>query len=165
MAEYDRQTQNDEKLEEKVLFVNRCSKVVKGGRRFSFFALVLVGDGKGRVGFGTAKANELAEAIRKAGEKGKKSLKTYPNIDGTIPHDVDTKWDGTRLLIRRVRKGRGLIAGSCVRSILEMAGYEDIVSKLYGSTCPVNIVRATFKALESLAEHAEAESSALADIK
>jgi small subunit ribosomal protein S5 len=137
-------------LSEKVLYINRCSKVVKGGRKFSFSALILVGDGKGRVGFGFAKANELTDAIRKGGEAARKQLKTYAKEGNTIPHEVIAHWDGACLLLKPAPEGAGVIAGSKVRAVLEMAGIKDVMAKSLGSSNPINQVKATFKALAQL---------------
>lgn len=146
-----RNDQKEEHLEEKVLFVNRCAKVVKGGRKFSFSALILVGDGKGRVGYGFAKANELTDAIRKGGEVARKNLLKITAIeDGSIPHEVFVRFDGARLLLKPAQPGTGVVAGSRVRSILELAGIKDIVTKSIGSNNPINQVKATFKALSLL---------------
>jgi small subunit ribosomal protein S5 len=142
--------ENADELEEKVLYINRCSKVVKGGRKFSFSALILVGDEKGRVGFGFAKANEVSDAIRKGSEKAKKSLITFDMHETTIPHEVIVRHDGAQLLLKPAKKGTGVVAGSQVRSVLELAGIKDIVAKSQGSSNPINQVRATFKALLSL---------------
>jgi len=137
-------------LMEKVLFINRCSKTVKGGRKMSFSALILVGDGKGRVGFGFAKANELTDAIRKGGEAARKNMITVPLEGTTIPHDIQVKWDGVSLLMRPAGKGTGLIAGSKIRAVLEFAGYSDVMAKIIGSSNPVNQVRAVFRALTTM---------------
>lgn len=141
--------ENDE-FSEKVFYINRCSKVVKGGRKFSFSALILVGDRRGRAGFGFAKANELTDAIRKAGESARKNVKRYTMEGDTISHEVIGKQDGSEVLLKPGPKGIGLIAGSAVRAILELVGYKDIVAKNLGRSNPNNQVRATFKALESL---------------
>ena len=101
-------------MTEKVLYVNRCSKVVKGGRKFSFSALILVGDGKGRIGYGFAKANELTDAIRKGGEAARKNIRAYPKNGNTIPHEVEAHWDGAHLLIKPAPDGSGVVAGSKV---------------------------------------------------
>ncbi len=143
-------------LQEKVLFINRCSKVVKGGRRFSFSALVIVGDGKGKVGMGFGKANEVTDAIRKALQDGKKSLVFFELEGDTIPHDVEAIYDGAHVLIKTAKKGTGVIAGSHVRSILEIAGVKDVVAKNLGRTNPSNQVRATFEALSQLQNKATA---------
>ena len=143
--------ENESNLMEKVLFINRCSKTVKGGKKMSFSALILVGDGKGRVGFGFAKANELTDAIRKGGESARKNMIDVYMEGSTIPHDVCVKWDGVILFLRPAPRGTGIIAGSKVRSILEFAGYGDVSAKIIGSTNAINQVHATFKALSSLA--------------
>lgn len=145
--------QTDKELTEKVLHVNRCSKVVKGGRKFSFSALVLVGDGKGRVGYGFAKANELTDAIRKGGESARKNMMRVTMEGTTLPHEVIVKQDGAHVLIRPAPPGTGVIAGSKVRAILELAGIKDVMAKNLGSTNPINQVKATFKALEKLISH------------
>ena len=137
-------------FEEKVLFINRCAKVLKGGRKFSFSALILVGDGKGRVGYGFAKANELTDAIRKGGELARKNMVTFEHEGTTIPHEVVVKYDGAQVLLKPAREGSGIIAGSHVRAVLEMAGVKDVVAKNLGSNNPNNQVKATFKALLSL---------------
>ena len=143
-------TNKEEGFEEKVLFVNRCSKVVKGGRKFSFSALILVGDHNGRVGYGFAKANELTDAIRKGGEAARKSLITFEMEGTTIPHEIVVEFDGARLLLKPAPEGTGIVAGSRVRSILEFAGLRDVVAKSLGSNNPINQVKATFKALLEL---------------
>lgn len=137
-------------LEEKVLYINRCSKVVKGGRKFSFSALVLVGDGEGNVGFGFAKANEVADSIRKATEFAKKNMMTFEMEGSTIPHTITVKQDGVRLLLKPARPGTGVMAGSMVRSVLTLAGVKDVVAKSFGSNNPNNQVRAAVAALAQL---------------
>jgi small subunit ribosomal protein S5 len=137
-------------LKDKVLFVNRCSKTVKGGKKMSFSALILVGDEKGRVGYGFAKANELTDAIRKGGEAAKKNMITVCIENGTIPHDVVQKWDGVTIVMRPAPEGTGVIAGSKVRSVLSFAGIVNVMAKMYGSSNPINQVRAVFRALASL---------------
>lgn len=137
-------------ITEKVLWVNRCSKVVKGGRKFSFSALILVGDGKGKVGYGFAKANELTDAIRKAGEAGRKDMRRFPMEKTTIPHEVQVHWDGATVLLRPAPEGAGVIAGSKVRAVLEMAMIKDVMAKSLGSSNPINLVKATFEALSRL---------------
>lgn len=145
-----RNTQKEENLEEKVLFVNRCSKVVKGGRKFSFSALILVGDHNGNVGYGFAKANELTDAIRKGGESARKNMISFEMEGTTIPHEIMVEFDGAKLLLKPAPEGTGIVAGSRVRSILEFAGLRDVVAKSLGSNNPINQVKATFKALSSL---------------
>jgi small subunit ribosomal protein S5 len=137
-------------LMEKVLYINRCSKTVKGGKKMSFSALILVGDGKGHVGYGFAKANELTDAIRKGGEIARKNMQTIVMEGTSIPHDILVKWDGAQLFMRPAPVGTGVIAGSKVRAILEFAGIKDVMAKSIGSSNPINQVRATFKALLSL---------------
>lgn len=142
--------QKDEELEEKVLFVNRCSKVITGGRKFSFSALILVGDHNGQVGYGFAKANELADAIRKGGQAARKGLITFEMEGSTIPHEIMVEYDGAKLLLKPAPEGTGIVAGSRVRAILEFAGLKDVVAKSLGSNNPINQVKATFKALSEL---------------
>jgi small subunit ribosomal protein S5 len=134
-------------FEEKVLHINRCSKVVKGGRKFSFSALILIGDGKGRVGYGFAKANEVSDAIRKGSEAAKKNVITFESSDGTIPHEIKINHDGAKILMRPAKKGTGVKAGGKIRPVLELAGITDVVAKNQGSNNPINQVRAAFKAL------------------
>jgi small subunit ribosomal protein S5 len=146
-------------LHEKVLFINRCAKVVKGGRRFSFSALVIVGDGKGKVGMGFGKANEVTDAIRKAVDDGRKSMMEFELEGDTIPHDVEAVYDGARVLIKSACHGTGVIAGSHVRSVLEMIGVKDVVAKNLGGNNPCNQVRATFKALSRLQNKSKAREA------
>lgn len=140
---------------EKVLYVNRCSKVVKGGRKFSFSALILVGDGKGRVGYGFAKANELTDAIRKGGENARKTLVSCPKEGTTIPHEITVHWDGATILLKPAPPGSGVIAGSKVRAVLELAGIKDVMAKNLGSSNPINQVKAMFEAIEQLTTREE----------
>jgi len=149
-SENSKKEKSNSELVEKVLYINRCSKVVKGGRKFSFSALILVGDGKGKLGYGFAKANELTDAIRKGGEAAKKQMRSYETEGATIPHEVIVDWDGARVMLKPAPQGAGVIAGSKVRAVLEMAGIKDIMAKSLGSSNPLNIVKATFKALEAL---------------
>lgn len=142
-------------IEEKVLYINRCSKVVKGGRKFSFSALVIAGDGKGRIGVGFAKANEVADAIRKGSESARKDMRQFVLHEGTIPHVVESKWDGARVLLKPAPDGTGVIAGSKVRAVLEIGGVKDIVAKSYGSNNANNQVAATVEALMSLRSRKE----------
>ncbi|NGX30984.1 MAG: 30S ribosomal protein S5 [Chlamydiae bacterium] len=139
----------EEKFAEKILYINRCSKVVKGGRKFSFSALVLVGDHAGRVGFGFAKANEVAEAIHKATALAKKSIIEVKIEGTTIPHSIKVKQDGVQLLLKPAKTGTGITAGSMVRSVLEFAGIKDVVAKTWGKN-PNNQVLAVFSALKQL---------------
>lgn len=142
-------------LDEKVLFINRCAKVVKGGRKFSFSALVVCGNCKGKVGYGFAKANELTEAIRKAGEMARKNMIEFEMEGTTIPHEVRVQEGGVELLLKPAREGTGVIAGSKVRSVLELGGIRDIVAKNLGGNNPINQVRAVFKALSMLVNRQE----------
>lgn len=146
----DAQKKNESELQEKVLYINRCSKVVKGGRKFSFSALILVGDGKGRVGYGFAKANELTDAIRKGGEAARKNVFQVQMEGSTIPQEINVKWDGAQVLLKPASPGSGVIAGSKVRFVLEYAGIKDVMGKSLGANNPLNIVQATFKALSLL---------------
>ncbi|MCF7806446.1 MAG: 30S ribosomal protein S5 [Simkaniaceae bacterium] len=141
---------NKTDLEEKVLHINRCSKTVKGGKRFSFSALILVGNGEGKIGLGFAKANEVADAIKKASESARKNLISFQMEGTTIPHEVIMSWDGAKVFLKPASEGTGVIAGSKVRSVLELGGVKDVVAKSMGSSNPINLVRATIKALLSL---------------
>lgn len=137
-------------FEEKVLYINRCSKVVKGGRKFSFSALIIIGDGQGHIGFGFAKANEVSDAIRKGTEAARKNVMSFEREGTTIPHEITVEWDGARVLLKPAPEGTGVIAGSKVRSVLELGGVKDVVAKNLGSSNPLNQVRATISALTQL---------------
>jgi small subunit ribosomal protein S5 len=135
---------------EKVVFINRSAKVVKGGRRFNFSALVVVGDKKGRVGVGLGKASEVADAIRRGGEMARGSMLEVSLNGPTIPHEVNSHYDGAKILLRPASPGTGIIAGKTVRAVLESAGVKDVLSKSLGSKNAANVVKATMKALLSL---------------
>jgi small subunit ribosomal protein S5 len=142
-------------LEESIIAINRSAKVVKGGKNFSFGAIVVVGDRNGRVGYGYGKANELSDAIRKGSELARKSLIRIPMNGDTLPHEIEVKFGGARVLLRPASAGTGLIAGGAVRSILELGGVKDVLAKSLGASNAANVAKATFKAISSLTTREE----------
>ena len=145
-------------LEERVVQINRVAKVVKGGRRFSFSAIIVVGDGAGHVGVGLGKAGEVPESIRKGVEDAKKNIILIPMVGTTIPHEVRHDFGASRIMLKPASQGTGVIAGGAVRAVVEAAGIRDILAKVFGSTNPVNVTRGTLEALASL--HSAEELSA-----
>ena len=137
-------------LKEKVVAIQRVAKVVKGGRRFSFSAIVVVGDGNGVVGYGLGKANEVTDAITKGIDDAKKNLIKVPVINGTVPHAIHGKFSGGFVFMKPAAPGTGVIAGGAMRSVLEIAGVQNVLAKCYGSTNPANVVRATYNGLRDM---------------
>ncbi len=168
MSRRPRRDQRDQEFEERVVVINRVTKVVKGGRRFRFAALVVVGDKKGRVGFGTGKANEVPDAIRKAVESAKANLVNVKLINGTLPHEITGNFGAGEVFLRPASEGTGVVAGAAIRDVMELAGVSDILTKCIGSRTPINMVRATFDALENLTtveEVAELREMTVAEVR
>ncbi len=137
-------------LQDRLVYINRVAKVVKGGRRFSFSAIVVVGDGNGRVGYGLGKANEVPDAIRKAVERAKKDLVQVPVAKGTIPHEIMAKYGTSQVFMKPAKEGTGVIAGRAVRAVVEVAGITNLLTKCYGSRNYHNVVKATIRGLSLL---------------
>ncbi len=146
---FDKEREQKEFVE-KLVRLNRTAKTVKGGRRMSFSALTVVGDGKGRVGYGFGKANDVSEAIRKSVDKAKRNLVNVPVRNGTLPHEILGNYKSSSILLKPACPGTGIIAGGTVRAIMDAIGATDVISKSLGSSSPVNVVRATFNALENI---------------
>ncbi|MFW6324362.1 MAG: 30S ribosomal protein S5 [Desulfovibrionales bacterium] len=142
--------QNELGLIEKLVYLNRVAKVVKGGRNFSFSALVVVGDGKGSVGYGLGKANQVPDAIRKATDAAKKNMRQIPLLDGTLPYEVLGEYGAGRVMLKPASKGTGIIAGGPVRAVMEAVGVHDILTKAIGTNNPHNVLKATMAGLQSL---------------
>ena len=142
--------QNEFGFVEKIVYLNRVAKVVKGGRRFSFSALVVVGDGKGSVGYGLGKAQEVPEALRKATDQARKSMVRIPLIEGTLPYEVLGRFGAGSVMLKPASKGTGIIAGGAVRAVMEAAGVTDVLAKAIGTSNPHNVLRATVAGLTSL---------------
>lgn len=149
--------ERESEFAETVVHINRVAKVVKGGKNFSFSAVVVAGDGAGRVGYGTGKAREVPPAIQKASEQARKEMVKVPLVGGTVPHKIWGRWGATRVLLRPASPGTGVIAGGGVRAVMESAGIQDVLTKIVGSRNPFNVVRATFDAINQLMTTAQVQ--------
>ena len=147
---FNKEQQNEEPLQERIVSISRVAKVVKGGRRFSFSALVAVGDGNGQIGFGVGKAGEIPDAVKKASDQAKKTMKKVYSSDGTIPFNVIGKYGSAKIVMNPAKKGKGIIAGGAVRVLVELSGIKDIVCKVHGTKNAHNVVRATMNGLLQL---------------
>jgi len=151
----NKRDREDSDVEERIVSIKRCSKVVKGGRRFSFSALVVAGDRKGRVGYANGKANEVADAIRKGSDMARRNMRLV-NLKGpTLPHQVSGEFCGGEVLLKPASEGTGVIAGGAVRAVLELAGVHDVLAKSLGSNNHINVTKATFNALDKLRSYEE----------
>ena len=154
---------NELDLSERIVYINRVAKVVKGGRRFSFSVIVVVGDANGHVGIGLGKAREVPEAIRKAGESARKNMLTLPLMQGTFPHEIIGKYGASSVLMMPANEGTGIIAGGACRAVLEMAGIRNALTKSFGTTNPHNLVRATLAGLRRLRHPEQVVRERMAD--
>ncbi|HOJ12927.1 MAG TPA: 30S ribosomal protein S5 [Deltaproteobacteria bacterium] len=166
MARFEQIDENQEQLIDKVVYINRVAKVVKGGKRFRFSALVVVGDGNGKVGHGLGKAKEVSVSIRKGYESARKAMRDVPIVSGTVPHEIIGEFGSSRVIVKPAPEGTGIIAGNAVRAVMEAAGYRNVVAKTLGSRNHNNVIRATFDALDRLEtrEYVEAKRGKTLDL-